>query len=88
MLQVEYTNRFKKDYTQSIKRGWDITQLDSIIIDLADEKPLDPKYKDHPLTGNWIGHRECHIKPDWLLIYRLDNVMVTFVRTGTHSDLF
>ena len=68
----------------------DISLLKSIVTKLANGESLDPKYKDHPLTGNWIGHRECHIQPDWLLVYRYeDDVLVlTLVRTGTHSDLF
>lgn len=64
--------------------------LKSIVTKLANGESLDPKYKDHPLTGNWVGHRECHIQSDWLLVYRYeDDVLVlTLARTGTHSDLF
>ena len=72
------------------RRGLDISLLKSIVTKLANGESLDPKYKDHPLTGNWIGHRECHIQSDWLLVYRYeDDVLVlTLARTGTHSDLF
>lgn len=64
--------------------------LKEIIADLANGNPLPDKNSDHPLTGNWVGHRECHILPDWLLIYRIeDDVLVlTLARTGSHSDLF
>lgn len=57
---------------------------------LANGESLDPKHKDHPLSGNWVGHRECHISPDWLLIYRYDDdvLVLTLTRTGSHSDLF
>ena len=85
---VKYTNKFKKDFKLAIKRGLDISLLEDIIAKLSmgeTEKNL-----DHNLTGNWMGHRECHILPNWLLIYRIeDNVLVlTLSRTGTHSDLF
>lgn len=72
------------------RRGLDINFLKEIVTKLANGEPLDAKYKDHQLSGNWIGHRECHIQPDWLLIYRYeDDVLVlTLARTGTHSDLF
>ena len=61
-----------------------------IISKLSNGETLDPKYKDHPLAGNWIGHRECHLQPDWLLIYRYDDdiLVLTLTRTGSHSDLF
>ncbi len=74
----------------AIKRGLKISLLDEVIALLAMGEALPQKYKDHALTGNWAGHRECHILPDWLLIYRIeDDVLVlTLSRTGTHSDLF
>ena len=87
---VKLTSKFKKDYKQAIKRGLKIELLDDVITKLAKGEALDEKYTDHQLTGNWVGHRECHIQPDWLLIYRIeDNVLVlTMSRTGSHSDLF
>ena len=87
---VKYTTLFKKDYKLALKRGMKIELLNRIITDLANGEPLPEKNGDHALSGNWAGHRECHILPDWLLIYRLDgNVLVlTLARTGTHSDLF
>lgn len=87
---IVWTNQFKKDYKLSIKRGLDIELLDNAIRILADGNPLPVEYKDHQLSGNWKGHRECHIQPDWLLVYRTeeDILILTLSRTGTHSDLF
>ena len=87
---VKTTTLFKKDFKLAMKRGLNIELLENIIALLAMGEPLPEKNKDHALTGNWVGHRECHILPDWLLIYRIeDDVLVlTFARTGTHSDLF
>ena len=88
--EIIVTNQFKKDYKQAMKRGLEIELLDEIIRILGKGEKLPEKNKDHALTGNWTGFRECHIKPNWLLIYKLeDNVLVlTLSRTGTHSDLF
>lgn len=87
---VKVTTQFKKDYKLAIKRGMDIGLLEDVIAELASGIPLPEKNRDHALTGNWTGHRECHILPDWLLIYRIDdNILVlTLSRTGSHSDLF
>ena len=87
---AKYTTQFKKDYKLSIKRGMKIELLDAVITDLANGVPLPDKNTDHALTGNWVGHRECHILPDWLLIFRTDGdvLVLTLARTGTHSDLF
>lgn len=87
---VKTTTLFKKDFKLAIKRGLNVELLENIIALLAMGEPLPAKNKDHALTGNWVGHRECHILPDWLLIYRIeDDVLVlTLARTGTHSDLF
>ncbi len=72
------------------KRGWDTTLLREIITKLSMGEPLPDKFRDHALVGNFIGHRECHITPDFLLLYRLDKQVLTLtaVRTGSHSDLF
>ncbi len=88
--QVKFTTQFKKDYKQAMKRGLKIALLEAIISTLSRGESLPEKNKDHALTGNWVGYRECHILPDWLLIYRLeDDVLVlTLTRTGSHSDLF
>ena len=90
MLILKYTARFKKDYTLARKRGLDISLLDSIINELANQRQLEQKYQDHPLSGDYIGFRECHIQPNWLLMYLVeDNVLtLTLSRTGTHLDLF
>jgi mRNA interferase YafQ len=90
MLKLNYTNKFKKDYKLAKKRGYPIDELETVIEILQGEKPLDEKYQDHELNGNYRDFRECHIRPDWLLIYRVENntLTLTLVRTGTHSDLF
>ena len=87
---VKLTTQFKKDYKLAVKRGLKIELLEGVVAALALGEPLPEKHRDHALTGNWIGHRECHILPDWLLIYRIeDDVLVlTLSRTGSHSDLF
>ncbi len=88
-LSVVTTTAFKKDYKLAITRGLRISLLDDVITALAMGESLPEKNKDHALTGNWTGYRECHILPDWLLIYRIDNdvLVLTLTRTGTHSDL-
>ena len=88
-MNVIWTTQFKKDYKLAMKRGLDISLLDDVIRQLAEGKSLQPKYKDHNLSGNWAGYKECHIKPDWLLIYLVDNneLVLTLIRTGSHSDL-
>ena len=87
---IVWTTQFKKDYKLALKRHLDIELLDNIIRILSRGETLPERNKDHALTGDWIGHRECHILPDWLLVYRVeDDVLVlTLARTGTHSDLF
>ena len=88
--EIRNTTQFKKDYKLAKRRGMNITLLKDIVTKLANGEPLDARHKDHPLSGDWIGHRECHIQPDWLLIYRIENdiLVLTLSRTGTHSDLF
>lgn len=87
---VKYTTQFKKDYKQAQKRGMKIKRLQDIITCLANGERLPLKNKDHPLIGDWKGFRECHIQPDWLLIYRIeeDVLVLTLTRIGSHSDLF
>ncbi|MGN1090162.1 MAG: type II toxin-antitoxin system YafQ family toxin [Huintestinicola sp.] len=89
-LDIVWTNQFKKDYKLAMKRHLDIELLDDIIRKLAIGEQLPEKNKDHALTGNRVGHRECHIQPDWLLIYKVEKEILTLTlsRTGTHSDLF
>ncbi|MFT8389813.1 MAG: type II toxin-antitoxin system YafQ family toxin [Sporolactobacillus sp.] len=87
---VKFTTQFRKDYKLAIKRGLKIELLEEIVALLATGTPLPEKNKDHSLSGDWAGHRDCHILPDWLLIYRIekDVLVLTLARTGTHSDLF
>lgn len=82
---VKYTTSFKKDYKRAIKRGLKIELLEQVVALLAMGEPLPDKNRDHDLSGDWAGHRECHILPDWLLVYRIeDDVLVlTLARTGT-----
>jgi mRNA interferase YafQ len=70
------------------KRGKDMTKRRDLILLLAGETPLPARYKDHPLSGEWKHHRDCHIEPDWLLLYKIDDNDLYLVRTGTHADLF
>jgi len=90
MLKIAFTNQFLKDLKLMKRRNLPKSELDAVIELLAEQKPLPPKYKDHPLKGNFAGYRECHIRPDWLLMYKIDKQVLTLVlvRTGTHSDLF
>ena len=87
---ILYGRHNKKDYKLALKRHMDIALLDDIIRILSRGEPLPEKNRDHALTGDWVGHRECHILPDWLLVYRIENdvLVLTLARTGTHSDLF
>lgn len=87
---IVWTTKFKKDYKLAMRRHMDIDLLDNIIRTLARGEKLPDKNKDHELTGDWVGHREGHILPDWLLIYRIEDdlLVLTLVRTGSHSDLF
>ncbi len=89
-LTLITTNQFKKDYKRAKKRGLDMQKLHSILDSLCAQHPLSSSQHDHVLTGNYKGFRECHIEPNWLLVYAIDNekLMLTAVRTGTHSDLF
>lgn len=88
--EIKPSNRFKKDVRLSQKRGYDLSLLTDVIKLIANGEALNEKYKDHALTGNYTNFRECHITPDWLLVYQvIDNELILFLsRTGTHSDLF
>nr|WP_315102419.1 type II toxin-antitoxin system YafQ family toxin [uncultured Catonella sp.] len=89
-LNIVVSNQFKKDLKLASKRGFDIDKLKEVVDKLAEQSTLDKKYNDHNLLGEYKGFRECHIEPDWLLIYRIDKseVELFLFRTGTHSDLF
>jgi len=88
MLDLSVSSQFKKDRKRCIKRGYDMALLIAVIDTLLIPEPLPPENKDHPLSGNWVNHRECHILPDWLLIYRVEGNSLYLDRTGTHADLF
>lgn len=87
--ELDFTNTFSKDLKRAKKRGYNIKLLSAVVDKLQNGEPLPEKNRDHALTGNWIGYRECHIQPDWLLIYRIyeDKLLLVLNRTGTHSDL-
>lgn len=88
--KIAQTNKFKKDLKVAKKRGYDLLLLGVVVDTLAAGQPLPNQYKDHNLIGNYKGCRECHITPDWLLIYEIENneLILYLTRTGTHSDLF
>ena len=90
MLKIAFTNQYLKDLQLIKRRNLPKSELDEVVRLLSERKPLSPKHKDHPLKGNFAGYRECHIRPNWLLIYKIDKQILTLVliRTGTHSDLF
>lgn len=90
MYQVKFTNKFKKSYKLMKKRGYDMKLLESIIDTLRQGKKLEAKHRNHALTGDFRGYHECHIKPDWLLVYLIENdiLTLTMINTGSHSDLF
>lgn len=90
MLTISYQSKFKKDYKRIKKRGYDLRLLEMVISILAAGQTLPPQYKDHDLQGDYAGCRECHITPDWLLVYEVDDteLVLYLMRTGTHSDLF
>ena len=88
MLTVVYCNKFKKNLELMIRRGKDPGKIKQVITALFNEQPLEPKQRDHALTGNFSGFRDCHIEPDWLLIYRIEADTLYLERTGSHSDLF
>ena len=90
MLTIKYETAFRKDFKRILKRGYNIKLLEEVIEILAEGKKLPEKYRDHSLTGDYKDCRECHITPDWLLIYQISNgeLILYLTRTGTHSDLF
>lgn len=87
-LTPSRSGRFKKDYKRMKRRGKDMVRIQQIMKALADEKPLELRHRDHNLVGPCAGCRECHVEPDWLLIYTVGDDWIRFERTGTHSDLF
>ena len=89
IYKLALTSRFNKDLKKILKRGYAMQELHNVINLLQAGINLPSKYRDHALVGNWTGHRECHVKPDWLLIYKVENevLVLTLVRTGSHSDI-
>ena len=88
MLIPSYTKQFAQDLKNTQERGKPTEKIKKIIIKLVNEEPLAASYKEHKLLGNFKGRRECHIEPDWLLVYKIVEPEIIFERTGTHSDLF
>lgn len=92
MLRPEFTGQFKKDYKLAVKRGCDPDKLSEVITMLVNEQSLPEKYRDHALVNsrNYKNMRECHIEPDWLLVYKIEQeiLILKLIRTGSHSDLF
>lgn len=88
--KVVMSSRFSRDLKILARRGYDLNNIKFVVEELANGKKLDPKYKDHQLQGDYTGKRECHILPDWLLIYEIrdEELLLYLVRTGSHSDLF
>ena len=82
------TSQFKRDYRLCRKRGYDMVEARKVMEALIAGDPLGARHRDHGLSGEWKGHRDCHIGPDWVLIYRIAGDTITFERTGTHADLF
>ena len=88
MLAFRTTGRFEKEFKLVVKRGKDVSKLQAVMRALVQEVPLDPRLRDHALKGEFAGRRECHVDPDWLLVYKREPGIVIFERTGTHADLF
>ncbi len=88
MLKQNASATYKKDLKRCAKRGYDLSKLNEVVDTLLIPAPLDEKHKDHLLSGDHVGHRECHITPDWLLEYIIDDEELYLIRTGTHSDIF
>ena len=88
MKHLSQTKQFSKDVKRMLKRGKDLGKLKHVVAELAHGRALDAKHRDHPLIGEWRGSRDCHLEPDWLLVYTADEANLRLERTGTHSDLF
>ncbi len=87
-MKIKYTSQFKKDYKKVKKQNKNIKKLQSLIEILLSEQKLDKRFLDHPLSGEWKKYRECHIAPDWLLIYKIEDEYLILARIGSHADLF
>ena len=87
-LPIRQSTTFKRDIKRLQRQRVDLSELTAVVTTLADENPLGLHYRDHALVGNWKGYRECHIQPDWLLIYRVENDELQLARSGSHANLF
>lgn len=87
-MKLHYTTQFKKDYKRLKRQHKNLEKLERVIRLLVGGEPLDPGYRDHQLTGRWKKHRDCHIEPDWILIYRVTDEALYLERTGSHAELF
>jgi mRNA interferase YafQ len=87
-LVIRQSTQFKRDVKRLQRQGLDLSRLQAVVTTLVAQQSLDKKYRDHLLSGDWKGCRECHIQPDWLLIYRVEDNELQLVRTGSHADLF
>ena len=88
MLLIRRTSKFKSDYKRAKKQNRDIRKLEEIIISLSNKESLDNKYKDHPLSGKLNKYRDCHIEPDWILMYEITDYELNLIRLGSHAELF
>jgi mRNA interferase YafQ len=88
MLAFRTSGRFEKEFRIAVRRGKNVSKLQAVMRALVQEVPLDRRLRDHALKGEFAGRRECHVEPDWLLIYKLEPGVIIFERTGTHADLF
>ena len=88
MLAVRQATAFRRDVRRLGRRGADLTKLQNVVALLAAKKPLEPRHRDHPLSGDWRSFRDCHVEPDWVLIYKVDGDDLYLVRTGSHAELF
>ena len=90
MLEIVMSNRFKRDLKLAAKRGYDLELMNRVVTKLSRREPLPEKFRDHALAGAYAGFRECHLQPDWLLVYRVEEqeLILFLARSGTHADLF
>jgi mRNA interferase YafQ len=88
MLTPHYSRAFEKDLKRMLKRGKNVEKIKGIIRSLVNQEILDPRFRDHKLIGNYKDRRDCHVEPDWILIYKMAGDAIIFERTGTHADLF
>jgi mRNA interferase YafQ len=90
MLKPKIANQFKRDYALLTRRGYEVAKLDEVILLLLRQVPLNPRHRDHPLKGRWLGYRGCHIADDWVLVYKIDgeHLQLLLTRTGKHTDVF